>query len=68
MSQKVTLFCSLIITMSTRILDTFMYRQMFLEITPVCSLIITIMIRVLYIFMFRLNVSLKMTPLDSSSH
>ena len=65
-SQKVTLFCSLIITMSTRILDTFMYRQMFLEITPVCSLIITMMTRVLYIFMFRLNTSLKMTPLCSS--
>merc|ERR1711978_846463 len=54
MSLKMTLCCSLIITLITRIPDTFMFRlNMCLKITLCCSLIITLITRILDTFMFR---------------
>ena len=59
---EITLICSLIITLSTMILDTFMYGlNMFLKITLLCSLIITLSTGILDIFMFWLNMFLKIT-------
>ena len=50
---EITLLCSLIITHSTRILDTFMFGlNMCLKITLCCSLIITLSTRILDTFMY----------------
>ena len=61
MSLKITLLCSLIITLITRILDTFMFwLNMFLKMALLCSLIFTLITRILDTFMLRLNMCLKM--------
>ena len=61
-SLKMMLVCSLIITLITRILDSFMYTlNMGLKIALLCSLIITLITRILDTFMYRLNMSLKIT-------
>ena len=68
MSLKTTLLCSLIITLITRKLDSFMYRlNMSLKITLCCSLIITLITRIPDTIMFRLNMSLKITLLEFCS-
>ena len=59
---KIALLCSLVITLITRILDTFVDRlNMSLKTILLCSLIITLITRILDTFMFRLNMYLKIT-------
>ena len=63
MFLEMTFPCKLLITLITRILDTFMFRlNMFLKTTHCCSLIITHQItRILDTFMNRLKMCFKIT-------
>ena len=60
MFLEMTFPCKLLITLITRILDTFMLRlNMFLKTTHCCSLIITQITRILDTFMNRLKMCFK---------
>ena len=60
MFLAMTFPCKLLITLITRILDTFMFRlNMFLKTTHCCSLIITQITRILDTFMNRLKMCFK---------
>ena len=57
MPSQMTLLCSLIVTLVTSILDTFMYRlNMSCQTTLMRKLLITLITSILHTFMFRLGV------------
>ena len=53
MSAQATLLCSLIVTLITGILDTFMFRlNMSCQIYLICVLLVTLITRILDTFMY----------------